>query len=243
MVAEADIPIFIIELAAVILDYVLGFVLLSKTLKLAPTSPPRRYYTGVFEFFLTHSICRTVFFIRSYFVDKSMNDVRVPMFDIGTILGMLSVVFLVVVIESTIVTQSKKVFSIIGCCALGVMVVDLFIRLTFSGRRLLVWVQNITVPLLAVFIIVIYLRALLKSAGRVRTNAMVMLIAIVLLALSELANSDIAGMLIGTVVARYLGPALMAAALFVLYYAVVNLSIWKKVEPPAVEAGKHAGEA
>jgi hypothetical protein len=175
-----------------------------------------------------------------------MNDVRVPMFDIGTILGMLSVVFLVVVIESTIVTQSKKVFSIIGFCALGVMVVDLFIRFDTSvlaGRRLLVWVQNITVPLLAVFIIVIYLRALLKSAGRVRTNAMVMLIAIVLLALSELANSDIAGMLIGTVVARYLGPALMAAALFVLYYAVVNLSIWKKVEPPAIEAGKRAGKA
>ncbi len=241
MVADAQIPAFIIELAAVSLDCVLGFVLLSKMLKLAPTSPPRRYYTGVFEFFITHSICRTMYFIRSYFTDPndpSMKEVRTIMFDTGAILGVLSVVLLIVVIESTIVTQTKKLFSIIGFCGLGIMVVDAFLRLTFFSRRLLVLAQFITLPILALFIIVIYLRALLKSTGRVRSNAMVMLIAIVLLSLSEVANSDIAGLLLGTMTTKYLGPILMAAALIFLYVAVVNLSIWKKVEPPAIEPRK-----
>ncbi len=229
MVDEVNLPVFIIELAALTLDYILGLVLLSKTLKLAP-SPPRRYYKGVVFFFLTHSACRTVFFIRSYFVEMTDDAARVPMFDIGTILGLLSVLLLVVVIESTIVKQTRKVFTIIGFCALGIMVVDFFLHLELNGRQLLLMVQNITLPVLAVFIIVVYLRALLKSTGRVRTNAMVMLIAIVLLALSELSNSDIAGDLIGKELARIIGPAVMAAALIVLYYAVVNLSIWKKAE-------------
>nr|MDO8088860.1 hypothetical protein [Candidatus Sigynarchaeum springense] len=235
MVAEADIPILVFDLAAIILDYTLGLVLLSKTMKLAP-SPPRKYYLGVFVFFLVHSACRTVFFFRAYFVEKSDNVVRVPMFDIGTMLGVLSVILLVYVIESTIVTRSKKVFTIFGCCALGIMVVDLFIRMTLANRRLMVWVQLITLPVLVAFIIAIYLRALLKSTGTVRKNAVVMLFAIVLLTLSEVANSEFASMLLGSVTARYLGPILMAAALIVLYIAVVNLSIWKKIEPPAVAA-------
>ncbi|MEX2684232.1 MAG: hypothetical protein Q6373_021860 [Candidatus Sigynarchaeota archaeon] len=209
------------------LDFTLGLVLLFKTIKLAP-SPPRRYYKGVVFFFFTHSVCRTVFFVRGYFIEKTNNATRVPMFDIGTILGLLSVLFLVFVIETTIVTQTRKIFTIMGFCALGIMVLDFFIRLTVNGRRLLLTVQNIAIPILAAFIIAVYLRALLKSTGRVRTNAMVMLIAIVLLALSELANSDIAGNLLGRDLARYLGPSVMAAALILLYYAVTNLSIWKK---------------
>ncbi|MBN2151334.1 MAG: hypothetical protein JW839_07815, partial [Candidatus Lokiarchaeota archaeon] len=125
MIAEADLPVFTIELAAVALDITLGLFLLSKTLRLAP-SPPRRYYTGVFLFFLTHSICRTVFLVRGYFIEKSLADVRVSMFDIGTTLGLLSVVLLVMAIETTIFTQSRRLFTITGFFALGVMLIDLF---------------------------------------------------------------------------------------------------------------------
>ncbi|MBN2153157.1 MAG: hypothetical protein JW839_17015, partial [Candidatus Lokiarchaeota archaeon] len=110
-----------------------------------------------------------------------------------------------------------------------VMLIDLFTRVTIAPYRLLLWIHYIATPVLVAFIIAIYLRALLKAAGSIRTNAVVMLVAIVLLSLSELANSTIANQLLG-IVAKYLGPALMAAALVVLYYAVVNLSIWKKAE-------------
>jgi hypothetical protein len=239
MITEDNMAIFIIELAAVALDYTLGLVLLSKTLKLA-ASAPRRYYFGVFGFFLTHSACRTVFLARSYFVDTSMPLERSIMFDVGTTLGLVCVLLLVVAIELTLFTRSRKTLSFLGFVGLGMMVVDLFLRLTIGPYRLLLWVHYFTTPTLTAFIIAIYLRALLKASGNVRTNAIVMLVAIVLLSLSELSNSTIASQLIPG--ATYLGPTLMAASLFMLYYAVVHLSIWKKTGQPEQESGNRAAE-
>lgn len=235
MINEENLAIFIIELAAIALDYALGFVLLSKTLRLE-LGPPRRYYSGVVGFFITHAACRTVFLVRGYLVDADMADARVLLFDTGTILGLLCVVLLVAVIESTVYAVSKHGFTIAGTCALGVMVFDLFVRLTFHPYRLLIWIHYFTTPVLVAFIIGIYLRALLKATGATRTNAVVMLVAIVLLALSELANSTISAQLLGEV-AKYIGPALMAATLILLYYAVVHLSVWKKAEPTATAKG------
>ncbi len=234
MITSADLPIFIIESAAIIVDYILGLVLFSKTVKLPPSSL-RKYYIGVFGFFATHSMCRTVFFIRSYFLDGSPSLVRDIMSEVGAMLGLVCVLVLVVVIEMWVFPRSRKIFTILGLIGLGVMMVGLIARLEIPPESLVLWVHFIVTPVLVAFIILIYLRALLKATGSVRTNALVMLMAIVMLSLSELGNSKIAAQLILGV--NFIGPTLMAASLIMLYFAVVHLSIWKKAEHLRKEGG------
>ncbi|NMC05332.1 MAG: hypothetical protein GYA24_08980 [Candidatus Lokiarchaeota archaeon] len=226
MLTGTDVIPFIMELAAVLLDYSLGIALLQRISRLAQDSA-RRYYKGLFGFFITHSICRTIFLSRSYFVDVAFIEARRVLFDIGTILGLACVVLIVLAIETTIFPRSRKFFSIAGTCALGVMVVDAFIRITIPPYRLMIWMHYCTTPVLATFIILIYLRAFLKATGTIKLNALLMLAAIVLLSLSELANSTLSVILLGGA-ATILAPTIMATSLILLYYAVVHLSIWNK---------------
>nr|MDO8109641.1 hypothetical protein [Candidatus Sigynarchaeota archaeon] len=214
-----------LELSAIVIDFLLGIVLLLKTLKIEGTQR-QKYYIGVIGFFLVHGSCRLIFFVRRFFPGN------VLMFDVGTILGLSSVVLLVVAIESLVYTKSKHFFSFLGIGAFFVQVIDIFAQQTYFGYRLLLWVHYFVTSTLAVFIIFVYLTAVLKSTGAIRTNAILMLTAIVLFALSELANARLANELIPGV--NYIGAILMVASLILLYIAVMNLSVWKRSE----ETGK-----
>ncbi|MFX0103058.1 MAG: hypothetical protein ACFFCS_26060 [Candidatus Hodarchaeota archaeon] len=143
---------------------------------------------------------------------------------------MSSIVLLVAATERTLYKKSKHFFTIYGCVGIGILIVDIFIQAEFdiggSIYRLTTLTQYFASSLLAIFIMVLYLRAALKATGTVKKNAIFMMFAIILFAVSELAHSKTANELLPVV--ELLAPLIMGISLVLLFYAVSRLSVWKK---------------
>ena len=167
-----------IEIGVVILDYLFGLLLLLKIVNFKK-GPSKTYYTGLTGFFFAHASCRLIFLIRGIFFTG--NDY---LFQFGTILGLLSIILLVAATEKTLYTKSKFFFTIYGFIGIGLMIVDIFLQKSFeiggSNYSLTMLLQYFFSPVLAAFIMILYLMAALKATGRIRTNAIFMLFAIIL---------------------------------------------------------------
>ncbi|MHA1679516.1 MAG: hypothetical protein ACTSUE_00815 [Promethearchaeota archaeon] len=194
-------------------------MLLIRTLKLAD-GPTKTYYTGITYFFFTHGTCRLLYLLKStvFPADDLLSDM-------GTVLGLLSVVLIVYSIERTIFKQSRSFFTIFGLGCVAIQVMDLFTRISFLGYRLVVLAEYLGMILLVPFIIIFYVKALRKSPDDTRRNAIAMLCAIILLSASEVFNSSIVNDLIPLI--KFISPLLMVIALLLLYYAIIHLRVWK----------------
>ncbi len=157
------------ELVVIGIDILLGILML-RLLKGKETQG-RVFFIGTILFFFTHAACRTLYWLDTVVVhDVTLNY-------IGTFLGLLCVEFIVIAIEMTVFKRSHHFFSIYGIAGLSVMAVDIFIRVEVAGMNLNIWAQTALLPVLAGLIILVFLNLAIKSVGRVRTAAIVMVIA------------------------------------------------------------------
>ena len=101
------------------------------------------------------------------------------------------------------------------------MIFDTFARITIGGRALLQWAQYSCMIPLGVVILLIYLMVTIKSTGKIRKNAFIMFIAILLLMVSEMANTGDAVALIGDSI-YYIAPIILVVSLILLYYSITN---------------------
>ncbi len=198
------------ELVVIGIDVLLGILML-RLLKGKETKA-RVFFIGTILFFFTHAACRTLYWLDTEVVHEQ------TLYYLGTFLGLLCVEFIVVAIEMTVFTRSHHFFTIYGIAGLTVMAVDVFIRVEVAGMNLIIWAQTAMLPVLAGIIILVFLNLAIKSAGRVRTAAIVMVIAIALFGLGEMANSSIANSWIPW--AGDAGPIVITVALVLLFYSV-----------------------
>jgi hypothetical protein len=216
MTLDQDI-IMIIELIAVIIEYFIGTIMIRKTLKIE-LKMTKKYFWGATRFFFIHATCRLLFWLSSY--PYRYVDTLDILFYVGTILGLLGVVLLVYAIESTISPKTHHFFSIYGFIALIAMVITSFIQGEIGGYRYIIIVQYLSLPVLAVIILFIYLNVTIKSTGKVRKNAVLMLLAIVFLMLFEATNTNIINQ-IGPWV-EYVGIGCLVGSFILLYISVTN---------------------
>ncbi len=206
--------LFILKLSVIIIDIILFSVMLKKTIKI-DLKITRRYFTGLSIFFVVHCICRTFYLLHSYF----FTDIRI-IYQLGTFLGLASVVVLVAVIESTLYTKSKHLITIYGIGGLSFMLIGMFVDFEYMGLTLMILAQYCTIPVLAIFIISIYLTATIKSTGKVRKNAIIMTVAIILFCLGEVGNTGTASTIFPLI--SYIAPILMILGLIMMYISVSN---------------------
>ncbi len=206
------------NLVVIGIDIILGILLL-RILKGKDTKATRTYFIGIILFFFTHAACRTLFWLDTEVVANPI------LFSIGTFLGLLCVVFIVAAIEMTVFTGSHHFFTIYGIAGLTVMAIDIILSLQdpvitvyVFGMRLLLFAQTLMQPVLAGIIVLVYLNLAIKSVGRVRTAAIVMVIAVALFGLGEMANSNIANEWIPW--AGSVAPMVITAALLLIFYSV-----------------------
>lgn len=198
------------------IDVLLG-ILLFRILKSKKTKATRVYFFGIISFFFTHAACRSVFLLDVVIPDRTL-------FIVGTFLGLLSVVFIVAAIEMTVFTRSHHFFTIYGIAGLIVMAIDIIIYeatltvVKIGTMQLIILTQTLMQPVLAGIIVLVYLNLAIKSIGRVRSAAIVMVIAVALFGIGEMANSDIASSWIPW--AGDVAPIVITAALVLLFYSV-----------------------
>jgi len=177
--------IFIIELTVVLIDFLCAFIMLKKTLKIE-LKITKKYFTGATLFFLTHSICRTIFLFWSYY-SKDM-----IFFNLGSFLGLLAVIFMVYSMETAIFTKSKHFFTIYGLFCLGFLVIAMVVNIELLGLSLVLWAQYAGLLVLGGVIVLVYFSYIFKSTDTVRNHFILMFIAALLFCLGEMSNTSTA---------------------------------------------------
>jgi len=218
MAGELNLPLAILEMVAIALDFIVSGMLARKTIKIGKGSM-RTYYLGVIGFFFAHGIYMIT---RVIYLFKNNG----LLYDFGVFLVLASLVLLVAAIEFSIFTKSRRLFTIFGCVSVGLIFIDVFARFPFPILRLMQWAQIFANPILALFIVFIYLNAARKARGPARKNAILMFIAIVIFAVGELGQSQFAVQYIPG--AEIIGTILMDVAIVMLYYGFMHLSIWRR---------------
>ena len=228
MVWESNLPLIILEAGAIALDCIVGIMLARKTLTFGKGAM-RKYYLCVTCFFFAHGT-----FLLTHIIYLFTNYGM--LFDIGISIVLASIVLLVAAIEFTIFTRSRHVFTIFGCVAVIIIMMDAIARFKITPR-IMILVQLFANPILVLFILVTYLNAARRAKGSSRRNAILMFIAIVVFSIAELGQSQVAVQLVPGV--EIIGSILMDAAIVLLYYGFMHLSIWKR---EGQQVTKYAGK-
>ncbi len=213
-----EFSLYIFEIAAIFLDFGLGVLLARRTVKNAK-GYMRKYYLCVTGLFSAHG-----FYELSHVIYNFTNYGLV--FDIGVFLLLSSVVLLVAAIESAMYTRSRNLFTIFGCVALCIILVDVFVPFHFPIMPLMVWVQLFANPILVAFILLNYIAAARRAKGSARRNVFLIIIAIILFAIAELSEFPFATQLVPD--AELVGAIIMDAAIIMLYFGFMRLSVWKR---------------
>ena len=224
---DTDPIILTLRITAIAIGAIIGVIMILK-LRRIELKVTRRYFLGATEFFIAYSICRTVFLLGAILPDPLSLS-----YYVGNTLGLVSIVLIIAAIESTIFTKSKHFFTYYGIVGIGVMVFDtidfIFLgdQITAGTRTLLSIAQYACMIPLGIVILLIYLTVIIKSTGKVRKNAAIMFVAILLLMLSEMANTQDAEnlfeFLVGNPdVVHYLSPIILVISLILLYYSITH---------------------
>ena len=204
--------IFYLRLFVVIVDYIISGIMLIKTIQIREAVSKKKYFMGLTLFFISHSTCRLFFMLDDYIYEET----GIQIFTIiASFLGVLSLVFIVIVIETVIFKKSKYIFSMIGVVGLFFDALDIIF---LTNNRY--WVQISINLCLAVFIVLIYISHIFLSTGIIRRHFTVFTIGIILFSLGELGSINQVYSLFP--LALILAPIFMLAGLIVLFYSVVR---------------------
>ena len=106
---------------------------------------------------------------------------------IGYILAPLSLVPLLYVVETQIVTSTKKIFLIITCIGI---VIALFSLIFPESRYFALTMLSIIMPFSSISMIILYLYIITKTSGRLRQKASLILIGLALIGISHVMDSE-----------------------------------------------------
>lgn len=204
----------IILIIVISIDYLIGLLMLKRTIK-TDSKVTKRYFGGATGFFFIHATCRLFYMIHSFFLRD-----QILIYNIATILGLASLTVFLFAIESTILPRAKHVFSIYGFIGIIAMIILMGDTSRYLGLRPIIWVQYFTVPVLGAVITFIYFTHIFKSTENVRNHFILMTISILLLEISELGNSYLAHQLFPW--SDFAAPIIMLVGLILIYVAIIK---------------------
>ena len=208
----------ILYIVVITLDVILG-VNLYQIRKKKELELTRKYFTGIVLFFFAHALTRTLFLIYELLNSDGIRILEI--FYFGTALGLLCVVFIVFSLESTVLTKSKRVFTIYGIIGVCIMLLDIFMQVSIGDNKLSILVQYFTQPILVTVIIFVYLKLAIQSTGRPRIAAIVMIIAVIFFGLGEMSNTKIAYDLMGDWL-NWGSPIFIIISLILFFISVIS---------------------
>lgn len=170
----------------------------------------KQYFMGITIFLFVHAGCR-IFYLLNDFIYPA----EILYWNIGAILGLLSVVILIAVVETIIFKKSHYIFTIIGIAGLILMTLQMIFNFPINIGYI---AQTVIIPILAVVILLIYLRVSIKSTGEIRKSALIMTFGIILFELGQVAHTNTAKAMFWWV--DIVGPIIMIVALIFLFISV-----------------------
>lgn len=214
---EMWILVFIVTVILIAVNFLLAFAMVSKSSK-TELEFTKRYFIGLTSFLFVHAACRIFYFLHDfYFSTEQM------WWEIGALLGLLSITILIEAIEATIFKKTKHLLTAIGIIGLILMTIQLIANaigmvLPINLSQI---VQMLVVSVLGLVVLFIYIYVAIKSMGEIRKSAIIMTIGILLFEIGQIAHTTVAIALLGDL-AIVIAPILMTVALTLLYFAVIK---------------------
>lgn len=171
----------VLWIIGICLLFVSSFLFLLKAMKIELKDPKIGFiayclFTGVFA-------CARLIFTIGNITPESYDFYT----SIGYILSPLSLVPLLYVVETQIVTSTKKIFLIITCIGIIIALISLIFP---DSRYFALTMLSIMMPFSSLSIIVLYLYVITKTSGRVRQKAILILLGLALIGISHVMDSE-----------------------------------------------------
>jgi hypothetical protein len=135
-----------------------------------------KFLLGATIFLILYGICRVFFFLDDFSPLGSIYWL------LGAEFGIISLTFLIFIIERFVFQKSKYAFTISG--SIGIILYSIF--MVQQSIETIALLQMIFLPLIAVIIPLIYLYIALKSAGEPRKKALIIFFGIILLMMGNI---------------------------------------------------------
>ena len=156
---------------------IFGILLTRKAFKPEFERPQREYYLGIAIFIFIHIVAR----ISYYYYD--FIDAQELYWELGALIGIGSVIFLIYAIERHIYTRSKFIITIIATINLTVLLIITIVNFMnpgFISPDIKLIIQIINTAVIGLFIPLIYLYVAIKSSSTYRRNSLLIAIGIII---------------------------------------------------------------
>jgi hypothetical protein len=171
----------ILWIIGICLLFISSFLFLLKALKIELKEPK----TGFFAYCI---FCSVFALGRIAFTIGNITPASYDFFtSIGYILAPLSIVPLLYVLETQIVTNTKKIFLIITIIGISIALISLIFP---DARYFALTMLTILMPFSTVSMIILYIYVIIKTSGTVRKKAFLILFGLALIGISQVIDSE-----------------------------------------------------
>ncbi len=139
-------------------------------------------YLAIANFCFFFSLCRLVYIFSVY---DSQNYVFYVV--LGYVFSIIAIIFILYLIETQVITQTKKVFTIITLVLLGIAIITLF---GITTRAFALNLMYLIMPFSIGVIMLMYIYIIFKSTGKIRNKAFLVFLSIALIFLAHLLDSE-----------------------------------------------------
>ncbi|HUX99129.1 MAG TPA: hypothetical protein VMV49_06210 [Candidatus Deferrimicrobium sp.] len=152
-----------------------GILMIRKALGPDLERPQREYYIGMAIFIFVHLVARIFYFYYDFI------DINEFYWDLGAIIGLLGIVFVLYAIERNIFTRSKFLFTI--------TTLIFILMLIILPPYIKPYLQTIIVSIIGIFLPLIYVYVGIKSHGNIRKNSLLIAVGILIFLIGQTAHS------------------------------------------------------
>ena len=176
--------------------------------------PQKEYYLGMAIFIFVHLVARTFYFIYDfdYLYNGVLNE---TLWELGAIIGIAGIVFLLYAIERHIYTRSKFFFTI--------LVIIYIILIPILPPEYETIAQTIVVALVGFFIPLIYIYVAYKSTSDIRKNSLLIAFGILIFLIGQTAHGK-TFFPIDHFIYLIVSPILMIVGGLILLYGLIRPS-------------------
>lgn len=201
---------WILWIAVIITHFVFTVLLVDKSKVFENMKFRENYLFGIGGFFFIHGICRIPYFVYDYYIHEEI------WWLIGAVIGFISIVWLMYFVETSIITKTRHVFTIIGIIgAILIITVAAIVDIPTAKN-----VQYVFISPLALIIPIFYLYAAIKSTGEVRRNSLIVVVSAIVFEIAEVAHTDLLAEMFPPSI--YLAPIMMIAGLIGFYFGSIR---------------------
>lgn len=157
-------------------------------------------------------ICRVLYFIADFIWLERLY------WDLGTLLGLISLTIFIFLVEKYVYTRSKYIFSAVGSFAI---VWDVVFLLIIYNVEYIYLAQAVFLPIIASIVPIIYLYVAIRSSGEPRTKSLIILLGILIFMVANVLHYEL--LKVNFAFGYYiLSPACFIVGLIIFVYGMLK---------------------